>query len=195
MLKAIGKDKVTIMLQYKNFTFDSKQDFINYIENRMTDYWKTHNESFSGVCEELDSWDGFLGNDRLYSMDEIDELLYGKKPSEVLQMVDTDNFNHNDDFFYYDADDRICSTDEKEYFNDFDYSEVFDKLIDDYGKIFNYRYGHAYYELFNDINNINSQDEDEIQDYLDLNLFLQDDYYDYLFVDDDDFFSNDDLDD
>lgn len=183
------------MLQYKNFTFDSKQDFINYIENRMIDYWKSHNDSFSRVCENLDSWDGFLGDNRLYPMDELDELLGNKKPSEVLQMVD--NFNYNDDYFYYDAsygDYRICSTDEKEYFNDFDYSEVFDKLIDDYGKIFNYRYGNAYYELFNDINNINSQDEDEIQDYLDLNLFLEDDYYDYLFVDNDDFFSNDDLD-
>ena len=103
----------------------------------MIDYWKTHNDSFSRVCENLDSWDDF---------------------------------------------------------NDFDYSEVFEKLIDDYGKIFNYRYGNAYYELFNDINNINSQNEDEIQDYLDLNLFLEDDYYDYLFVDNNDFFSNDDLD-
>ena len=187
MLKAIGKDKVTVMLQYKNFTFDSKQDFINYIEKKMTDYWESHNDSFSQVCENLDSWDGFLGNDRLYPMDELDELLYGKKPSEVLQMVDTDDFNYNDDYFYYDADNRICSTDEKEYFNDFDYSEVFEKLIDDYGKIFNYRYGHAYYELFNVIDNIGSQDEDETQDY------LNDGYYDYLF--DDDFFSDDDLDD
>ena len=194
MLKAIGKDKVTVMLQYKNFTFDSKQDFINYIENRMIDYWKTHNDSFSRVCENLDSWDGFLGDDRLYPMNELDDLLGNKKPSEVLQMVDTDNFNYNDDYFYYD-DDRICSTDKKEYFNDVDYSEVFKELIDDYGKIFNYNnYGRAYYELFNDINNINSQNEDELQDYLDLNVWLDDDYYDYLFVDDDNFFSNDDLD-
>lgn len=175
------------MLQYKNFTFDSKQDFINYIENRMIDYWKSHNGSFSQVCEELDSYDGFLGDDRLYPMDELDDLLGDKKPSEVLQMVDTDNFNYNDDFFYCDVY-GIRSTDEKEYFSYVDYSEVFDKLIDDYGKIFNYRYGRAYYELFNDIDNIDSQDEDEIQDY------LNDGYYDYLFVDDD-FFSDDDLDD
>ena len=176
------------MLQYKNFTFDSKQDFINYIEEKMRDYWKSHNDSFSRVCEELDSYDGFLGDNRCYPMDELDDLLCGKKPSEVIQMVDTDNFNHNDDYFYYDGDDHLCSTDEKEYFNDFDYSEVFEKLIDDYGKIFNYRYGNAYYELFNDIDNIDSQDEDEIQDY------LNDGYYDYLF-DNDDFFSDDDLDD
>jgi hypothetical protein len=42
------------MLQYKNFTFNTKEDFLNYIEKRMTDYWKAHNDSFSQVCEELD---------------------------------------------------------------------------------------------------------------------------------------------
>ena len=174
------------MLQYKNFKFDSKEDFINYIESRMIDYWKAHNDSFSNVCEELDSWDGFLGDDRIYSMDELDDLLCDKKPSEVLQMVDTPNFDYSDDYFYYDIY-GIRSTNEKDYFNYVNYSEVFEKLIDDYGKIFNYHYGRAYYELFNDIDNIDSQDEDEIQDY------LNDGYYDYLF-DDDDFFSDDDFD-
>lgn len=176
------------MLQYKNFTFDSKEDFLNYIEKRMIDYWKAHNDSFSRVCEELDSWDGFLGDDRIYFMDELDDLLGGKKPSEVLQIVDTSNFDYSDDYFYYNVY-GIRSTNEKDYSNYVDYSDVFEKLIDDYGKIFNYRYGRAYYELFNDIDNIDSQDEDEIQDY------LNDGYYDYLFVDNDNFFSDDDLDD
>jgi hypothetical protein len=121
-------------------------------------------------------------------MDELDDILGDKKPSEVLQMVDTGNFNYNDNYFYYDIY-GIRSTDEKEYFNDVDYSEVFEKLVDNYGKLFNYRYGNDYCILFNDVDNINSQDEDEIQDY------LNDDSYDYLFVDDDDFFSDDDLDD
>ena len=174
------------MLQYKNFTFDSKEDFLNYIENRMVDYWKAHNDSFSRVCEDLDSYDEFLGDDRLYSMDEFDDLLCDKKPSEVLQMVDTDNFNYNDDYFYYDIY-GIRSTNEKEYYNDVDYSDVFEELVDNYGKLFNYRYGNAYCILFNDVDNINSQDENEIQD--DMN----NGYYDYLFVDDKDFFSDDDL--
>lgn len=154
----------------------------------MIDYWKAHNESFSRVCEELDSWDGFLGDNRVYPMGELDDLLGDKKSSEVLQMVDTDNFNYNDDYFYYDIY-GIRSTNEKEYFNDVNYSEVFEKLTDNYGQIFDYRYGNAYCILFNDVDNINSQDEDEIQDY------LNDGYYDYLFEDDEDFFSDDDLDD
>ena len=178
------------MLQYKNFKFNSKQDFISYIKNRIINYWKAHNDSFSKICEELDSWDGFLGDDRCYSMDEIDDILGNKKPSEFLQMIDTDNFNYNDGYFYYN-DDRICSTNEKDYFNYVDYSEVFEKLIGDYGKIFNYHCGllHAYYELFDDVYDIiNYYDEDEIQS------CLNNGYYDYLFSDDD-FFWRDDLDD
>ena len=176
------------MLQYKNFKFNDKKDFINYVEKRMTDYWKSHNDSFSRVCEVLDSYDGFLGNNKVYPMDEID----GYKPSEVLQMIDTDNFDISDAFFYYDDIHGIYvirSTNEKKYFNYVDYSDVFEKLADNYGKLFNYRYGNDYLILFNDVDNINSQDENEIQS------SLNDGYYDYLFVDDDDFFSDDDLDD
>ena len=176
------------MLQYKNFNFDSKEDFIDYIENRMVDYWKTHNDSFSRVCEELDSYDGFLDGDRIYFMDELDELLDGKKPSEVLQIVDTDNFNYNDNFFYWDDIYGIRSINEKDYYNYVNYSEVFEKLIDDYGQVFTRKYGHEYYELFEEVHHIVDDDENEIQE--DMN----DGYYDYLFVDDDDFFADDDLD-
>ena len=176
------------MLQYKNFKFDSKEDFIDYIESRMIDYWKAHNDSFSRVCEDLDSYDGFLGDNRLYPMDEFDDLLGDKKPSEVVSMIDSDDFCYWDNYFWWDAY-GLHSTDEKEYFNDFDYSDVFEKLIDDYGKIFNYHYGRAYYELFDNVYDIiNNYDENEIQD------CLNDDYYYYLFGDDDDFFWNDDLD-
>ena len=175
------------MLQYKNFKFDSKEDFIDYIEDRMIDYWKAHNDSFSRVCEELDSWDGFLGDDRIYSMDELDDLLGDKKPSEVLQMVDTPNFDYSDDYFYYDIY-GIRSTNEKDYFNYVDYSDVFEKLINDYNQVFSRKYGYKYHELFEDVYYINIWDEDEIQDY------LNDDYYDYLFVNNDDFFDDDDLD-
>ena len=176
------------MLQHKNFTFDSKEDFLNYIENRMIDYWKAHNDSFSNVCENLDSYDGFLDGDRVYSMDELDDCLGGYKPSDILRVVDN-AFNYFDNYFYYDRYGRLCSTDEKRYFDCFDYSDVFEKLIDDYSQVFTTYYGSAYYELFNDVDNIiNHLDEDEIQDCMNCEC------YDYLFVGDDDFFSNDDLD-
>ena len=176
------------MLQHGDFKFDSKEQFINYIEKKMEKYWENHNDSFSQVCEDLDSYDRlFLGDNRVYPMDELDELLEGYKPSKIIRMIDSD-FNISDNYFYYNGCGYICSTDEKEYYNDFDYSDVFEKLIDNYGKLFNYRYGNDYLILFNDVDNINSQDENEIQS------SLNDGDYDYLFEDDKDFFSDDDLD-
>lgn len=176
------------MLQYKNFSFATKEDFRNYIQNRMVVYWKNHNDSFSRVCEDLDSWDGFLGDNRLYQMYDLDDLLGEKKPSEVIQMLDSD-FDYSDNYFYWDGYGELCSTDEREYYNDVDYTDVFDKLIDCYGEVFTAHYGCAYYNLFSDVYDIvNRYDDDEIQDY------MNDDYYEYLFEDDDDFFSDDDLD-
>ena len=178
---------MTVMLEYKNFKFSDKEEFISYIENRMIKYWKAHNDSFSNVCEDLDSYDGFLGYNRFYPMDDLDDYLYGKKPSDIIRMVDN-AFNYFDNYFYYDGCGRLCSTDEKRYFDYFDYSDVFEKLINDYGQVFSHSYGSAYYELFNDIDSINCLDEYGIQ------KCMYDGYYDYLFVDDDDFFSDDDLD-
>ena len=175
------------MLKYKNFTFSDKEEFISYIEDRMINYWLNHNNSFSNVCEALDLYDGFLGDNRVCPMDELDELLEGYKPSEIIRMVD-DDFNSSDNYFYYDGCGHICSIDEKEYYLDFNYSDVFDELVDNYNNIFSHSYGSTYYKLFNDVDNINSQDENEIQSR------LKESYYDYLFVDDDDFFSDDDLD-
>ena len=66
---------------------------------------------------------------------------------------------------------------------------MFSKLIDDYGEVFTAHYGCAYYNLFNDVYDIVYRyNENEIQDYMNY------DYYDYLFEDDNDFFSDDDLD-
>lgn len=179
------------MLQYKGFkfdSFDSKKDFVDYIEKRMTDYWESHNDSFSKVCEELDSWNGLLNDDRLYQMNDFDDIIDEKKPSEIVRMLDSD-FNYSDDYFYFDGCGKLCSTDEKEYFNSVSYSEVFKNLIDDYANVFTAHYGCAYYNLFGDVYDImNNYDEDEIQEY------MNDDYYEYLFEDDEDFFSDDDLD-
>ena len=104
-------------------------------------------------------------------MDELDELLEGYKPSEIIRMVD-DDFNSSDNYFYYDGCGHICSIDEKEYYLDFNYSDVFDELVDNYNNIFSHSYGSTYYKLFNDVDNINSQDENEIQSR------LKESYYD-----------------
>ena len=61
---------------------------------------KSDDNIFACCCEELDSWDGFLGDDRAYSMCELDELHCGLKASDFIARL-TKDFNINDDYFYY----------------------------------------------------------------------------------------------
>lgn len=102
-----------------------------YIYKAMLDMIRTDSDLLTEVCEELDSWDGFLGDDRCYNMDEIDEILYGKKPSELLSMVSSD-FNYNDGYFYFNGYGNLESCDDKEdrYLDVFTHEEILDTYLD-----------------------------------------------------------------
>ena len=55
-----------------------------------------------------DLCDDYAYEERLYNMDDLDDLLGDRKPSELLTMVD-DDFSYNDDYFYFDGYGRLCS--------------------------------------------------------------------------------------
>lgn len=69
--------------------------------------------------EKVELWnelcDDYRYEETLFSMDELDDLLAGKKPSELLTMVN-DGFNYNDDYFYFDGYGRLCSVNYLEIF-------------------------------------------------------------------------------
>jgi hypothetical protein len=104
-----------------------------YIHNAMLDMIKADSDLLTEVCEELDSWDGFLGDDRCYSMDEIDEILDDRRPSEVLNMV-TSDFNYNDDYFYFNGYGNLesCNCKEDHYLDVFTHEEILDTYLDKY---------------------------------------------------------------
>ena len=62
--------------------------------------------------EKIELWnnlcDDYAYEERLYHMDDLDELLGDRKPNELLTMVD-DDFSYNDDYFYFDGYGRLCS--------------------------------------------------------------------------------------
>jgi hypothetical protein len=111
-------------------TLEERRD---YIHEAMLDMIKADSDLLVEVCEELDGWDGFLGDDRCYSMDEIDEILGDRKPSELLNMVSSD-FNYNDDYFYFDGYGNLESCDYKEdrYLDIFTHKEILDEYLDKY---------------------------------------------------------------
>lgn len=95
--------------------------------------WFEENEdTFCECIEELDSWDGYLGDDRYYDMYELDEIYHDSDPSEILArafygydendcIIDKwgekhkGNFNPNRDYFRFNGYGNLVSTDYKDY--------------------------------------------------------------------------------
>ena len=95
-------------------------------------YFEENGDIFADCIEELNSYNGYLGDDRYYSMDELDEFYNGVKPSEILsrafygydsETYTTDGcgnreygaFNPNRDYFTYNGYGNLVSADYKDY--------------------------------------------------------------------------------
>ena len=107
------------------------------IKNAIIKYFEENEETFNDCMEELDSYNGYLGDDRYYSMYEFDEFMQGLTPSEVLQRTfyggdeDTKNadgirgeFNPNREYFFYNGYGNLCSTDYKDYTGHLDHYAI-----------------------------------------------------------------------
>ena len=100
----------------------------NEIKNEIKALFEENEDIFNEVIEELDSWNGYLGDDRYYLMSDFDELHKWISPMEVLQRTfyggddDTKDangmrgeFNPNREYFFYNGYGNLCSTDYKDY--------------------------------------------------------------------------------
>lgn len=116
----------------------------------IVEYFKNNEEDFENVIEQADSYDGYLGDNRYYYMEDLDEFYRDTEPTEFLNRV---YYGHDDDYyttdehgdkhysefcpnrtyFYYNGYGNLVSTDYKDYsaYNDEYFAE---KLIDnEYG--------------------------------------------------------------
>lgn len=69
-------------------------------------YYSCHEDEFIEDIEELDSWNDYLGDDRYYSMNELDELFSDKSHESCVVPC-----------FRFDAYGNLVSTDHKDYSN------------------------------------------------------------------------------
>ena len=103
----------------------------NTIE-KIIDYFTENPTDFEQAIEELDSYIGYLGDDRYYEMETLSEFYHGYDPIELLRRAyygrdddtwTTDSrgnktygeFNPNRDYFYYDGYGNLVSSDYKDY--------------------------------------------------------------------------------
>ena len=110
------------------------------ITDEIIAYFQDHEDIYNEAAEELDAYNGYLGDDRYYSMDELDDLYNGTEPTEILYRAfygrDEDvwttdasgnreygPFNPNREYFKYNGYGNLVSSNYK------DYSMLLDRYI------------------------------------------------------------------
>lgn len=99
---------------------------------KIIEYFENNDDIFNSCMEELDGYNGYLNDDRYYSMDELSELYFGTDAIELLQRAffghDADTwhtdergnkiygaFNPNRDYFTFNGYGNLVSSDFKDY--------------------------------------------------------------------------------
>lgn len=99
---------------------------------KIIEFFEKNEELFNSCIEELDSYNGYLNDDRYYEMEMLDEFYHGTEPLEILRRAyfgrDNDTwttdssgnkiygeFNPNRDYFTYNGYGNLVSTDYKDY--------------------------------------------------------------------------------
>ena len=95
-------------------------------------YFEENEDVFNDCMEELDSYNGYLGDDRYYDMEELNDIYSGQDPQEILfrafygfdadtWMTDSSGnkeygaFNPNRNYFYFNGYGNLVSSDYKDY--------------------------------------------------------------------------------
>ena len=108
------------------------------IIKKIIEFFEENEDLFNQCIEELDSYNGYLGDDRYYEMELLQEFYRGVDPIEILQRAyygrDNDTwhtdgrgekiygeFNPNRDYFYYNGYGNLVSTDYKDYSDKLDH--------------------------------------------------------------------------
>ena len=95
----------------------------------LTVLFQENEDLFNETIEQLDGYNGYLGDDRYYDMDELDEFYHGTDPTEILRRAFygydedytdkdgnyTEPFNPNSDYFRYNGYGNLVSANWKDY--------------------------------------------------------------------------------
>lgn len=111
-----------------HYTFEEIYEAINGERNDAIDSFMDDRKEVFKAMNDIDSYNGVLAEDRYYPMDEIDELLGDKKPSEVLKLLES-SFDYREDYFKWGIY-GLSSTDDPDYVDDLGYDYCKDIILD-----------------------------------------------------------------
>jgi hypothetical protein len=102
------------------------------MKEKLMELFESNEELFNQTIEELDSYNGYLGDNRYYEMDMLSEFYHGTDPIELLNRVyfgyDSETwhtdlngdkiygaFNPNREYFHFNGYGNLVSSDYKDY--------------------------------------------------------------------------------
>ena len=97
------------------------------LAEKLLAYYKENIEDFNNDIEELDNWTGCLYDDKIYPMEQLNELFQGKEPEEILKRAfygydepykngdPSRPFNPNRDYFYFNGYGNLVSISQRDY--------------------------------------------------------------------------------
>lgn len=143
-------------------SFDMRKD---YVREAIAEALDNDTDAFVQICEELDNWNGFLGDARCYDMSEIDDFF--NKPSDFLEHMS--DFDVNDEYFYFDLGYVTTASDKYDVYSDeVSVDDIIDAIEDCYNHIYisDTTLNELCEILFNEDFGIEEDfDEDDIEDY------------------------------
>lgn len=90
------------------------EDRAEHVREAIAEVLENDTDVFVDVCEELDNWNGFLGDARCYDMSEIDDFF--SSPSDLLDKMD--EFDKDDEYFYFNIYGVTTSSDKYDIYSD-----------------------------------------------------------------------------
>ena len=122
------------------------------LKDLLMELFENNEQLFNSTIEELDSYNGYLGDDRYYEMEMLSEFYHGVDPIDLLNRAyfgyDADNwhtdshgdrehaaFNPNREYFSYNGYGNLVSTNYKDYSAHLD-DYFIDAIIDNYESLY-----------------------------------------------------------
>ena len=111
--------------------YDTRREYVRTI---LAQYLKDDDNAFVEAVSELIVWNNFIDIEA-FPMDEIDEICYGMKPSELIEKM-TSDFNSSDEYFYFSIWGlESCNDRAKLYHDECDIIDVIDAIEEDYSHL------------------------------------------------------------
>ena len=146
--------------------------------NAIIEYFEENEDVFNQAIEELDSYNGYLGDDRYYAMEELEEFYCDTPTVELLERAffgydedsyETDergervhrqSFNPTRDYFRYNGYGNLVSSNYKDYSDHLDCYAV-EEMAKNRGDIYTIKENEELEELFDALEN--AEEESEVE--------------------------------